>query len=192
MLRARVVVRQRPIEVEAETKLKLEEALEAVFNFAARMESVPPQKAYREPETQAEKESVSTPAPQEVTTAGPGIHEGDPPTPIYEGAAQIADYVYIAFKDLASKYGEERGFSYRELLKHLQDTGGDILIRDNKEPISSVRQAIKHSPMFRKNEEGLVWLQEPAKPGLDFAADFQPSSEPSEVPASPEEFNLEE
>ena len=80
----------------------------------------------------------------------------------YKGAETIGDHVQIALQDLAKLNGTGRGYTNREIIDHLQDTGSKI-IKNSKSiyPIRSVGQAVrfdKHNRFTRKDE--LTWLSE--------------------------------
>lgn len=160
MLKARIGVRDILIEVEADTKLKLEDALEAALNVAMRVNIVP-QKAYREPETPG--------TPSIVRESPPTSVGGDKPQTIeepvgirglsYDGADYIADYARIALDDMGKLYGTDRSYATQDIHDHLRKTGGDVLIKDNARPTSSLRQALKNSPYFVR-KDGFTRLKE--------------------------------
>lgn len=171
MLKAKITYREMPIEAEANTKRDLEDALEAALNVVARL-NLSPLQAYREPETHGTGVIPSVPPPEATQPLGgatPPEESIEPPTKqqetrtvSYRGAETIGDHIYIALQDLAKLNGISRGYSNREIIDHLHETGSKI-IKNSKSayPIRSVGQAVrsdKHNRFVRKDE--LTWLSE--------------------------------
>lgn len=170
MLRAKITYRETPIEAEADTKRDLEDALEVALNVVVRLNLAPPQ-AYREPETQGAGGIPSVPPPEATQPLGgatPPKHAADPSKPqvtrpvSYRGAKTIGDHIYIALKDLAEQNGVDRGYTNREIIDHLEETGSKIIkTSKSKYPIRSVGQAVRFDKEKRfARKDDLTWLSE--------------------------------
>lgn len=197
MLKARIPIGDTLVEVEATTKLELEDALEAAVNVARRM-NVNPQKAYREPETPSASSLIRESPPAQAGGDDPPSEplEEKPPheRPVtnqadtnfkvsYRKAKRIADYARIALEGLGKKYGTDKGFTSIAIREYLEATGGDNLLRNTKQPTSAISQAISNSDVFvRRN--GINWLKE-------WADEHEEKSQPQELVEASHESSLD-
>ena len=80
--------------------------------------------------------------------------------PSYQGLKFIADYARIALEDLGRLYGTHKGYNTLRIREHLEATGGDTLIKNQRRPTAALSQAIKRSDYFVREEGGINWLKE--------------------------------
>lgn len=165
MLKAKITYRETPIEAEADTKRDLEDALEVALNVVARL-NIAPLQAYREPETLGAGSTVREPPPQLKAVGGDIPPKQSPDSSkattriSYKGAKTIGDHVYIALQSLAEQNGIEEGYTNREVIDYLEETGSKIIkASKSKYPIRSVGQAIRFDPRFTRKAER-TWLAE--------------------------------
>lgn len=184
MLKARIPVGSISIEVEAATKPELEDALEAAFNVAMRRNAAL-HNAYREPETPSASSPVRESPPvqaggdnpplesleEQLPKEAPVANQADTNVKVsYRKAKRIADYARIALEGLGKKYGTDKGFTSVAIREYLEATGGDGLIKKNKQPTSAISQAISNSDVFVRHN-GINWLKEWA---FENEENFQP------------------
>lgn len=156
------------LELEAKSQVELEFILETAVKVAQRMEMTYPYRLQtdREQKTLPENVSVSPPQPEAVGGNSPLSKplittQTIEVIGLYENAKTIAERVEVALAEMGKKMGT-RYYSYGEILNFLRETGGDEIVKDTKDPIQAIRQAIRNkSQRFeRDTTAGTVRLPE--------------------------------
>lgn len=163
MYRVKVELKHGVIAIEADSPEELQNALAAAVHVLDSRST---------PQTQPRVDVAESPSVP-VAEAAPTEHQArlsvaEQPAGRkldYRSARVTADFLYLALVDLGSLQGQ-RAYTPQAILDHVLATGGDPRIRA-KEPLATVRQALRHDERFVRDGKGykaIEWLPKHPEP----------------------------